>query len=166
MKALGWLNKHFEEMLLIVLLMVMTLIMGVQVCARYLFNCSLSWTEELTRYLFVWSGFLSIGFATQKAIAIRLEQLTDKLKGLAKSAVLILDYGIEFVFFAYLIPAAWRYLMTAVESGQVSTACEMPMWMLQSAPFVGFLLAEVRLAQKFYLEIKKCRKKGGEACQQ
>lgn len=164
MKALKWLDENFEEAVMIILLMFMTMIMGVQVCARYLFNFSLSWTEEITRYLFVWSGFLSIGFATQKAIAIRLEQLTEKLKGKVKSMVFIVDYVIEFVFFAYMIPSAWNYLMTAIESGQVSTACEMPMWFLQAAPFVGFVLVEVRLAEKIYREIKKG--KGDVTCQQ
>lgn len=164
MKALKWLDKNFEEAVMVMLLMIMTVIMGVQVCARYLFNFSLSWTEEITRYLFVWSGFLSIGFATQKAIAIRLEQLTEKLKGKVKSAVFIIDYAIEFVLFAYMIPAAWRYLMTAIESGQVSTACEMPMWILQASPFVGFVLVEVRLVEKIYQEFKKG--KGEGICQQ
>lgn len=144
--------------------MIMTLIMGVQICARYLFNFSLSWTEEITRYLFVWSGFLSIGFGVQRSIAIRLEQLTDKLKGKAKSAIFILDYLIEFVFFAYMIPAAYRYFVTAIQSGQVSPACAMPMWILQAAPVVGFVLVEFRLLQKIYLEIKKVR--GMKTCQQ
>lgn len=164
MKIWKWLNQYFEEAVLITLLMIMTLIMGVQICARYLFNFSLSWTEEITRYLFVWSGFLSIGFAVQKSIAIRLEQLTDKLKGKAKSAIFILDYLIEFVFFAYMIPAAYRYFVTAIQSGQVSPACSMPMWILQAAPVVGFVLVEFRLLQKIYLEIKKVR--GMKTCQQ
>lgn len=164
MKALKWLDKNFEETVMIILLMLMTVIMGVQVCARYLFNFSLSWTEEITRYLFVWSGFISIGFAAQKAIAIRLEQLTEKLKGKVKSAVFIIDYVVEFAFFAYMIPSAWNYLMTAIASGQVSTACEMPMWVLQASPFVGFLLVEVRLVEKIYQEVKKG--KGDGTCQQ
>lgn len=164
MGILKWLNKNFEEAALIGLLMIMTVIMGVQVCARYLFNFSLSWTEEITRYLFVWSGFLSIAFATQRGIAIRLEQLTEKMSARMKESVFLIDYGIEFLFFAYLMPSAWRYMQKAIMSGQVSTACEMPMWMLQSAPMVGFVLVEIRLIQKIIHGIKTVKEAG--TCQQ
>ena len=51
---------------MVLLLGAMTLIMGVQVFSRYVLGASLSWYEELTRYLFVWAGFLSVGYCTKK----------------------------------------------------------------------------------------------------
>ncbi|MCR0487393.1 TRAP transporter small permease subunit, partial [[Clostridium] innocuum] len=60
MKIIRWLDDNLEEALLIALLVMMTLLMGLQVFSRYILNASLSWSEELTRYLFIWSGFLSI----------------------------------------------------------------------------------------------------------
>lgn len=98
MKIVNWLNKHFEEAILIVLLVIMTIVMGSQVVARYLFNYSISWTEELTRYLFVWSGFLSIGFAVHKAIAIRIDQFIGAFSKKMKTIIFIIDYVIEFAF--------------------------------------------------------------------
>lgn len=157
MKVLKWLDKYFEETILIGILMVMTLIMGTQVCSRYLFNYSLSWTEELTRYLFVWSGFLTISFAAQRGIAIRIEQLALALKEKPKAILMMADCTVEFVFFGYLIPFAWKYFMSTMESGQLSTACEMPMWIIHIAPFVGFVLAEFRLIQRWIGELKKIR---------
>ena len=59
MKIIRWLDDNLEEALLIALLVTMTLLMGLQVFSRYILNASLSWSEELTRYLFIWSGFLS-----------------------------------------------------------------------------------------------------------
>ena len=58
MKIIRWLDDNLEEALLIALLVTMTLLMGLQVFSRYILNASLSWSEELTRYLFIWSGFL------------------------------------------------------------------------------------------------------------
>ena len=46
MKILKWLDRNLEEKLMMVLLMAMVLIMGIQVVCRYVFNNSLSWTEE------------------------------------------------------------------------------------------------------------------------
>lgn len=51
-KVLQRLDRYAEEFLLVVFLGAMTLIMGVQVVSRYVFDMSLSWSEEITRYLY------------------------------------------------------------------------------------------------------------------
>lgn len=157
MKIIKWIDKNFEETILIILLMLMTVVMGSQVCARYVFNYSMSWTEELTRYLFVWSGFLSIGFSVEKSIAIRLEQLTEKMDVKMKARILIADYLIELIFFGYMIPTAWAGMREVFEAGRLSTAMGMPMWILHAAPFIGFLIVEIRLIQKIFQECRKIK---------
>ena len=57
-KILHWLDENLEEFLLVFFLIAMTLIMGIQIFCRYVLGQSLSWSEEITRYLFIWSGFL------------------------------------------------------------------------------------------------------------
>mgnify|MGYP004463633691 FL=1 len=52
-KALKWLDDNLEEFLLVLLLLGMAVIMGIQVFSRFALKESLSWTEELTRYLFI-----------------------------------------------------------------------------------------------------------------
>lgn len=150
MKIVKWLNKNFEESILIVLLMVMTVIMGSQVVARYIFNYSISWSEELTRYLFVWSGFLSISFAVEKALAIRIDMLVNILNMKTRKIFFILDYIIELVLFTYLVPTACSAMVKVFVNGRTSTAMGMPMWILQTAPAVGFILADLRVIQKIY----------------
>ena len=50
-KTLHWLDENLEEFILVIFLIAMTLIMGIQVLCRYVLGMSLSWSEELTRYL-------------------------------------------------------------------------------------------------------------------
>ena len=64
-KVLHWLDENLEEFLLVVFLIAMTLIMGIQVLSRYVLGQSLSWSEEITRYLFIWSGFLSVSYCSK-----------------------------------------------------------------------------------------------------
>lgn len=52
-KILHWLDENLEEFILVIFLIAMTLIMGIQVFCRYVLGMSLSWSEELTRYLFI-----------------------------------------------------------------------------------------------------------------
>lgn len=73
-KAIHWLDENLEEFILIILLIGMTIIMGIQVFRRYALGMSLSWSEELTRYLFIWSGFISVSYCTKKCLSIKIEQ--------------------------------------------------------------------------------------------
>ena len=53
-------NEYLEEIILVILLVCMTLILGLQVVSRYVFQNSLSWSEELVRYMLVWSAFIGV----------------------------------------------------------------------------------------------------------
>ena len=63
MKKLRWTWDNFEEVLLCIIITVITLVSGLQVVCRYLFNNSLTWSEEVSRYLFVWTGFLTLSLS-------------------------------------------------------------------------------------------------------
>ena len=73
-KILHYLDEYLEEFLMVIFLIAMTLIMGIQVFSRYILGMSLSWSEEITRYLFIWSAFLSVSlytdFSTKRKIAL------------------------------------------------------------------------------------------------
>ena len=68
-KILHWLDDKLEEFVIVMCLIAMTLIMGIQVFCRYVLGMSLSWSEELTRYLFIWSGFLSVSYCSKKCLS-------------------------------------------------------------------------------------------------
>ena len=51
-RVFTWLNNSLEEFLMGAGLIMMTAIMGIQVVFRYAFGMSLSWSEEITRYIF------------------------------------------------------------------------------------------------------------------
>ena len=157
MKLLNWLDNYFEELLMIILLILMTLIMGVQVCSRYMFNNSLSWSEEVTRYLFIWSGFISISYCTKKCISIKIEQFVEAFPKKGRAIFKIINHTIELIFFFYLMPFSILYLKSSIESGQVSPACGIPMYLVQSAPLIGFSLAIIRIIQRWIIEFNICR---------
>lgn len=150
-----WLDKNFEEFLLTILLFLMTLIMGIQVFSRYILGHSLTWSEELTRYLFIWSSFLSISYCTRKCISIKIEQFLHKFSTKDQILLKIVNHLIEITLFLYLIPAAFLYVKAAVVSEQVSPALGIPMYMIQIAPLVGFSLVVLRIIQRIFIESLK-----------
>lgn len=153
-KILHYLDEYLEEFLMVVFLIAMTLVMGIQVFSRYILGMSLSWSEEITRYLFIWSAFLSVSLCTRKCISIKIDQFIQLFPKRGKSLWKVLNLTVEFVFFVYLIPYSFIYLKNTIESGQVSPACGIPMYYVQAAPFVCFIITAFRIAQRWFGEWK------------
>lgn len=158
----NWLNESLEEFLMAASLILMTVIMGIQVFSRYVLGASLSWSEEVTRYLFVWAGFISVSYCTKKCISIKIEQFVAVFPRKGKAIFKLVNHTIELLFFFYLIPFAFRYMLSAYVSGQVSPACGIPMYYVQAAPFVSFLLVSFRIIQRWWIEFQTVRGKRGE----
>lgn len=153
-KLLHGLDEYLEEVLLVILLAGMAVIMGIQVFCRYVLSWSLSWSEELTRYLFIWAGFLSISYCTKRCISIKIEQFVALFPKRGKALFKVINHTVELVLFFYLLPFSWRYLYLAIATGQTSPALGIPMYLVQAAPLAGFLLAAVRILQRWVIEWK------------
>lgn len=76
-----------------------------QVIFRYIFRSPLFWSEELARYLFVWSSFLGGAIAARKGSHIGLELIQNAVPGILKlilrflaSLISSLYFGIVFYF--------------------------------------------------------------------
>lgn len=151
-KVLRWLDQNLEEFLLVLFLAAMAVIMGIQVLTRYVLGMSLSWSEEVARYLFVWSGFLSISYCTKKCVSIKIEQFVASFPKRWKAALKVINHTIELVLFLYLLPFAWNYFYSAVISGQKSPAMGLPMYLVQAAPMTGFMLCAFRVVQRWVIE--------------
>ena len=156
-KTLHWLDENLEEFLLVVMLAAMTLIMGIQIFSRYALGQSLSWSEEVTRFLFIWSGFLSVSSCSKKCLSIKIEQFVATFPRRGKALFKVVNHTFELIFFLYMIPFAYSYMMSAIHSGQLSPACGIPMYYIQAAPFVSFLLVTFRILQRWIIEFKVAR---------
>lgn len=153
-KVFLFLEANLEEILMILMLSAMTVIMGIQVFSRYVLGISLSWSEEITRYLFIWSAFLSVSLCTRKCISIKIDQFIKMFPKRGEAFFKVLNLTVSFIFFAYLIPYAAVYLKSTIDSGQVSPACGIPMYWVQSAPLVCFSLTGVRLIQRWVINFR------------
>ncbi|WP_306252249.1 TRAP transporter small permease [Parvularcula sp. IMCC14364] len=86
------------------LLAAMTLIVMVQVVARYGFNNSPAWTEELAKTMMVWTAFLVAPWAyregTNVSISFFTEDLPKAIKSTLQIGITLLVIWICAVFFA------------------------------------------------------------------
>lgn len=157
MKILRFLDEKLEEIILIALLVCMTLIMGVQVFCRYALNFSLTWSEELTRYLFIWSCFISISFCIKKWLSIKVDQVINMFPKRAYVFAQLFLNILLCVLFAYLSVHAFVFLQQSIQAGQRSPALGLPMPYVQCAPLVGFILSTFRSFQQVLFELQNVR---------
>ena len=150
-------DENLEEFLMVALLIAMTVIMGIQVFCRYVLGMSLSWSEELTRYLFIWCGFLSVSYCSKKCLSIKIEQFVAIFPRRGKAIFKVVNHTFELIFFIYMIPFAYSYMMSSVHSGQLSPACGIPMYYVQAAPLVSFVLVTFRVLQRWIIEFRVAR---------
>ena len=68
MKLLKKIDENLERRIMFLLLAGITLVLGIQIVFRFILNNSLTWSEELARFMFIWSTFLSIGFCLREGI--------------------------------------------------------------------------------------------------
>ena len=75
MKLLKKIDENLERWIMFLLLAGMTLVLGIQIFCRFVLNNSLTWSEELARFMFIWSTFLSIGFCLKEGISLKIDTL-------------------------------------------------------------------------------------------
>ncbi|MCF6096316.1 TRAP transporter small permease [Thermovorax subterraneus] len=147
MKIIKWLDDHFEEYVLSILLALIACVMMLQVIMRYVFNSSLSWAEELSRYAFVWSAFLSIGYTIKEKTILKVDTFIGILPKTLKKIARILVVCVNIAFFVFLFINSVPVVEKIMLSKQISPAMGIPMYAIYSATVVGFLLAAARSLQ-------------------
>ena len=63
---------YFEEGMCCIMLSTMILCLSAQVLARMTVGTSIAWTEELSRYTFLWSGYLGAALAAKRGAHVRV----------------------------------------------------------------------------------------------
>ncbi|MDR2180206.1 MAG: TRAP transporter small permease [Synergistaceae bacterium] len=136
---------NFEEYFVVWTMALMTGLVFCQVVMRYVFSNSLSWSEELARFIFMWLSWVGASYAVKERSHFRVEMFANLLKGRSRKGFELL---ILVVWFGFSLVMAWLgtdLVIFLMETGQISAAMEIPMsWVYASVP-VGCALMAVRL---------------------
>jgi TRAP-type C4-dicarboxylate transport system permease small subunit len=122
--------------------------MMLQVIMRYVFNASLSWAEEVSRYAFIWSALVSIGYSIKERSILRVDTFVEALPNQLRNIITALVNCVVAAFFAYLFVNSLPAVGAVMRSGQRSPALEIPMSWVYFSAIVGFLLATIRSFQR------------------
>lgn len=125
---------------------------------RYVLQSSLSWSEELARYLFVWLVYLGISYGAKIMRHIKIEAALGLFPKKLRPYIVILGDAVFLGFAVFICVSAYGVVQKQMMIGQTSPAIGVPMWFLYSAPMVGFALAAVRQVQTILYRINQLGK--------
>ena len=155
MKVLKWLDEHFEETLLVVLLILISCVELMQVIIRNIpWIPALTWAEEFCRFCWIWSVFLSLPFTIRKASMLRVSVLLDVFPEKARKIINIAVDFITAVCMLVLGINSVSVISKIMSSGETSPAMAWPMWTVYSIMLLGFFGGFLRGVQQAWMHIK------------
>ena len=154
MRVIKWLDLHFEEAILVFLLIVIACVELLQVICRNIpFIPSLTWAEELCRFAWIATVFLSLPYTIRTSNTLRVSVLLDALPDKLHNLLNILVDVLTAAMMALLSVSAIAVMVRIYESGETSPAMLWPMWIMYLIVLVGFVLGFVRSVQMFIIHI-------------
>ena len=155
MKVLKWLDEHFEEALLVLLLVLISCVELIQVIYRNLpFVAALTWAEEFCRFCWIWSVFISLPYTIRKGSMLRVNALMDifpqKLRSVINIAVDLITAASMLLLGVHSITVVGKIM----QSGETSPAMRWPMWCIYSIMLLGFFLGTLRGLQQAVIHIR------------
>lgn len=139
---------HSEEAVLGIVLLIMAALVLMQVTSRYLLHQSLSYTEELVRYLFVWSVFLGISAGVRRQEHLQVRFVLDRLPPVTRRVFETVTWLMMAGFFALVGRHGWDVVQLQATTGQTTAALGMPAWWLGASVPVGSALVILRCMER------------------
>lgn len=152
---------RFEEYLLIAGMWIMVVLVFAQVVMRYLFQYSLPWSEETSRFLFLWLVWIGAGYAVKMRAHIRIEAFTNLLSSENRR---LMEFFSTFVWFCFCIFFAWKgseLTWKLYVREQLSPIMQMPMAYAYAAIPAGTILMIIRLIEDMARQVREMRCAGG-----
>lgn len=162
MKFIKYLDKHIEKILIVFLLSGMSLIIGIQVFMRYVMKASLSWSEEIARYMFIWLVYVGISYGVKTSKHVKIDAAVNLFPKKIRKYIFILSDVIFLAFSMLIIVNAIKISSLIFELGQSSPSTGISMGYVYLAVPLGFLLVSIRLIQSIIIKLKEIKVMKGE----
>lgn len=144
-----------EEYLLCASLVVTTLIIFAQIIMRSVFNSSLTWSEELTRYIFIWQIWLGVSIAQKEKQHIKVELLFSFFKNEKfKDVVDIIATLIMIAFNVFLVIKGSELVGQMIVRHNLSGAMRLPMYIVYLVLPLSAGILSLRLAGQLVSDMK------------
>ena len=95
--------NRLAEWVMVVLLAALTLLAGAQIAGRFLFAYSIFWSDELARFLLVWSAFLGMSVGVRRGVHPAVDSLVRGLPPGAARVAFGVAVACSLLFFLVMV---------------------------------------------------------------
>lgn len=159
---LRWLDAHFEKIFLVTGLLSIILFITFQCFYRYVISSfsnsagAAVWTEELSRYIFIWISYLALCVAIKKRSSIRVDIIYDMLPQRWQNISWIVVNCCFLLLTSLLCVTGWGQIERLMEFPQHTTALRIPYMVPYAILPLGFGLMSFRLLQDLVRQVRLC----------
>lgn len=150
MKLLDWI----EEILCVVCTAVMTVLVFANVISRYVLHFSLSFSEEITTYLFILLSLMGSAIAAKRRAHLGLSIVTDAVPPAARRILHVTGFGIGTIFSAALFYYGVLMVINQYNLAMETAAMQWPEWVYGTFVPFGAFFVTIRFAQATLQEWK------------
>ncbi|HOV39057.1 MAG TPA: TRAP transporter small permease [Spirochaetales bacterium] len=137
-RVVKFLFDAFIPLILKIIGIVLTITILLQVFSRFIMIHPFTWTEELSRFAFIWFCFLGSVYALRRKLHLGIDYFYRKFSSRTRKVADIFINAL-ILFFGYIL-VHFGYIMIGLTSMQLSTILRIPMsYMYAVLPITGFL---------------------------
>jgi TRAP-type C4-dicarboxylate transport system permease small subunit len=145
--------NNVETVVCEVLLASFVLLLFIQIIARQVFNHSLSWSDELSTYMFVWFAYLGAVVATKMAAHNRVTfQFQYFPLWVGKYSMILADL-IWVTFNVYFVYLSYQFIFVFMNAFWKSQTLGVPMKYLYMILPIAFTLMTIRILINLYATV-------------
>lgn len=152
-RTVRWLDQNIERVLLQATLLAIIFLMTYQTLGRYVFvrvldmNVNLAWTEELSRFLFVWMTYLAVPITIKDRNMIRVTALVDRLPKRWQNALWVTSDVLFFILGGGIFYFGVRHVNMLLHFPQTTAVLGLQYALVYMILPIGFGLILLRLGQ-------------------
>ena len=127
-----------------------------QVVARYVFNASFSWAEEVSVILMVWATWVGASLAVKQGTHLRILIVVDKVEPTTKVILQLALNGLGIVFLTF-VGFTSRVIIDGMASQTLLSLSSVPMNVMYISVPIGCILMIYYLLRTMFTDRKSLR---------
>jgi TRAP-type C4-dicarboxylate transport system permease small subunit len=149
-----WFNR-IEEYIGIFFLFAMLFLMSYQVIARFVFSTGNTWSEELSRYTYIWFTLVTVSLAVLHNAHIKIEAAMAVFPKKWRPKLVGFGMIILIIYCVLIVVYGTTMVKRNIRMGNVSLGLQLPMYIVYSIVPISHTLIIIRCVQRmiaiFYL---------------
>ena len=127
-----------------------TLLLFFGVVMRYFFNYAFEWSDELIRYVIIWSTFIGAGLCAKKGMHVKMDILLRVMPvGFLRYWNMLLTV-VAILFSVFCMVKGYQMVVLTQAFGRTSVSFPLPMWIIYLAVPLGYTLMFIHFFISLY----------------